>query len=84
MNIAKLPNLLRKGQPLEGERAKLYAFFGRPKEDRSGSDTPRNACPKLASYGGDKAKPTVSTSGGFAVSGLPYSSSTPPDFCNAT
>jgi len=31
VNIAKLPNLLRKGQPLEGERAKLYAFFGRPK-----------------------------------------------------
>ena len=31
MNIAKLPDLLRKGQPSEGERAKLYAFFGRPK-----------------------------------------------------
>jgi hypothetical protein len=42
-----------------------------PREDHSGSDTPRNACPKLASYGGDKAKPSVSTSGGFAVSGLP-------------
>jgi hypothetical protein len=44
-----------------------------PREDRSviGSDTPRNACPKPASYGGPRqSRRFVSLAGGFAVCGF--------------